>query len=123
MANSNFELIYNESSFPPWGSVGSEIGLGPWGKADGIVIADDDVGESQTERGRASDDLASVIVLRSMAWAHVLVGCSVPWNDATQVSADSINCVILKAILLGNQVMSITLESLNKLSVTFLASG
>jgi len=81
------------------------------------------VSEGETEWGGASDDLASVVVLGTMAWAHVLVGGSVPGDNTTQMSAYSVNCIILEAVFLGDQIMSVTFETLHKLSISFLASG
>lgn len=39
------------------------------------------------------------------------------------MSANSIDCIILEAVLLGDQVVSVAFETLNQLSVTFLTRG
>ena len=110
------------TSLPPRCRIRSEISFGPWSEADGVVLADLDVGEGEAERGGASDDFAGVVVLGAVAGAHVFVGSSVPRDDATQVSADCVDGIIFKAIGLDNQVVSITLETLNKISITCLMS-
>ena len=74
--------------------------------------------QSKTEWCWSSDDLSGVVILRSMARAHILVGSPVPWNNAAQMGTDCINSVGFNTGFSGNQVMSISLESLNELPVT-----
>ena len=89
-------------SFPPWGSISSEVGFGPVGEADRVVFADFNVGKGETERCWTSDDFAGAIILGSVTWAHVFVGSSVPGNNTTQMSADCVQSIVLKAIFRYN---------------------
>lgn len=76
--------------------------------------------KGQTERSWTSDDLTGLVILRAVAWTHVLVGGSIPWNDATQVSAHGVDGIVSDAILSSDQIVSITLKTLDQLSVTWL---
>ena len=52
---------------PPWGFSGTEICFGPWFQDNFIVGICLDVGEGKGERGRATNDLAVLVILRSVA--------------------------------------------------------
>ena len=75
--------------------------------------------KSETQRCRSSNNFTSLIILRAVAWAHILVSSSVPWNNATQMCAYSVDCVVSKFPIFNNKVMSISFQTLNQLSSTF----
>ena len=106
-------------SFPPWFRIGSEICLSPRGEINDVIF-DFNVGKCQTERSWTSNDFTSLVILRTVAWAHVFVGGSVPWNNASQMGANGIDTIVSNTIFSRNEVMGITFETLNQLSVTWL---
>ena len=106
-------------SFPPWFQVSSEICFGPRIEFYD-VIRDFNMSKCQTEGSWSSNDFAGLVILRAVAWAHIFVGGSVPWNNAAQMGADGIDSIVSNTIFGRDEVMGITFETLNQLSVTWL---
>merc|ERR1719326_2518407 len=99
---------------PPRRGVRAEVRLGPGAKGDDVVgrVA---VRERERERRRATDDLASKVILRAVARADVLVGGAVPRHDAAKVRAHSVDRVVLDAaVLLHDQVVRVALQALHQ---------
>jgi len=65
--------------------------------------------KGQTERSWTSNDFTSLIILRAVAWTHVFVGGSVPWNNTSQMGTNGVDTIVSNAIFSGNEVMGITL--------------
>ena len=67
--------------------------------------------KSQREGSRATHNLALVVVLGTVAWAHELVLSRVPGHDAAKMGADSVHTIVGEgAVVLNNEVGGITLN-------------
>lgn len=105
---------------PPWLKTSTEVSLGPWREGH-HVLCDVAVGKGKGEWSWSTHHLTLVIVLGSVAWAHELVLCGVPWNDASQVGAHSVQSILFNLSLSGDyEVGGITLETLSQTAVSWL---
>ena len=104
---------------PPWVQVGAEVLLRPRGESQ-LAVLGGCVGERQGQRGRASDHLAVLIVLRAVAGAAELVGTLTPGHDAAQVGAHRQESEILDVVRRGDEVVRLALEALDQLAVVLL---
>jgi len=102
---------------PPSLSTGTEISLSPCAKGD-LSIDVVAVGKSKGEWCRSTDNGSGGGVLRSVAWAHEFVVGGRPWDDASQMCADSVKSVALDGLVfLDDDVSGISLKSLGKRTV------
>ena len=70
--------------------------------------------EGKAQRSWSSNDHAVLIILRAMARAHELVGSAVPGHNTAEMGADGVDREVLElAVLVGDEVVSVTLQTLN----------
>ena len=73
------------------------------------------MGKSEGKRSGSTDDVTIRSVLGSMARAHKLVLGARPWDDTSQVSADGVESVRLKGlVLLDNKVAARRRKTVSK---------
>merc|ERR1711907_304002 len=118
-------LPYNRSSFffvffvsiqraekgffliPPSLATGTEIVFRPRRERNLSIIRRFAMGEGERKGGGSSNDVPIRRILRSVARAHELVVGSRPWDDATQVSAHSVQTEAFdRVVVLHNDVGS-----------------
>jgi len=104
---------------PPSLSSGSEIIFGPGGEGDLSVLGGITVGKGKGKRGRSTDNVSIRGVLGSVTRAHELVVGGGPWDNTSQVSADSVKTVVFESlVVLDDEVCGISLKSLGERSIS-----
>lgn len=100
------------TSPPPGGVTGTEVGLSPRGEVDNIVL-DIDVSKSKREGSGPTDLLALSVILGAVARAHKLVLSSVPRDNAAEMSAHSVEAILLNgAFASDDKICCISLHSI-----------
>ena len=85
---------------PPSLSSGTEIIFGPRRENDLIVVFSNiTVCKSKWKRSWSTYNMTIRSILRSVAWAHEFVVGGRPWDDASQVCADSVKSVALDGLV------------------------
>jgi hypothetical protein len=113
--NKSYQKDRLNSLVPPSLLAGTEVRLAPGVESDLAIFGNIAVGKSKGKRSGSTDDVTIRSVLGSMARAHELVLGGRPWDDTSQVSADSVKSVRLKGlVLLDNKVAARRSKNVSK---------
>ena len=70
--------------------------------------------EGEAQRSWSSNDLAVLVILRAVTRAHELVGSTIPGNDTAEMGTNGVDSEVLElAVLVGDEIVGITLQTLN----------
>merc|ERR1719330_1467044 len=113
-----YDTLSKESTtrlVPPWLSVGTEVGFGPWREDNLSTFINITVGKGERKWCRSTYYSSGRGILRSMAWAHEFIVWGGPWHNTSQVSAHCVKSIALESLVfLYDKVSSISLQTLGK---------